>query len=411
MSVGSPALAAYSLILTSLNVRSVYRRAEQIEHESKYDVARTLVSLQQTPLELTRDERLLVLIPSNDQWRQGVVDRLNSRNAKSVATKAFVGSVVMAFTLTLVDSFVSLNDSTDAADEGLAVGTVWLWLLCLVIGWLWVPTFTCGELNSAVGRANQKAAKRAAKRSGRAANKAHGSAKSKVTDGLSKRVSIPKGSKKPVVDPVPEVDEENEKAEVESIQEDTELVEQESKPEADPLPGPTHRHSTVSFQFPIESHHGHGFFSFRNPTATHSVVSSSRSSAIFSISGKRKVIPETDRLFIPKDTFSSLNRDEIRLAAMFNYSRIMRYLVLVDDVLRVLDELTYERDEVGLSRKCLMLGVVSLIFNRKRGPSVGLLLRPREALCSLRGPSPRCSTRRFSPSFSIVEQSPQPRSS
>jgi hypothetical protein len=43
----------------------------------------------------------------------------------------------------------------------------------------------------------------------------------------------------------------------------------------------------------------------------------------------------------------------------------MRYLVLVDDVLRALDKLAREKDEVGLSRKRLMLEVVSLILNRE----------------------------------------------
>jgi hypothetical protein len=125
----------------------------------------------------------------------------------------------------------------------------------------------------------------------------------------------------------------------------------------------------------------------------------------YSIAAQSSIHPETDRLLIPKDEFSSLNRDELRLAATFNYSRIMRYFVLVDDVLRALDKLAREKEEVGLSRQCLVLEVVSLVLNRRRDLSLRLLpaLSPRGALCSLRERSSRCSTRRFSPLFSSAE--------
>ena len=410
MSVGSPALAAYSLILTSLNVRLVYRRAQQIRHESKYAVARTLVSLQQTPLELTRDKRLLVFIPINDHWRQEIVDRLNSRKAQSVAINSFVGSVIVAFVFTVVDSSLSLDDPTHGAADGHAVGTLWLWLLCLVIGWFWVPTFTCGELESAIGHVNQKAAKKAAKRIRQNATKVYYSAKAKITNRLPKRMPIPKGSKKVVVDPVPEVDKEKDKVEVESIQEDTKSVGQETELETNPLSNPTHHQFAVPWQSPAESHRDYSYFNISaNQTANQSAVSLSRSAAIYSIPVQSEIFPERDRLLIPTDGSGSLNRDEFRLAAMFNYSRIMRYLILVDDVLRALDKLT---DGVGLSGKRLMLEIISLILNRRRGISLEPLpLGPRGMLCSLQEHSSQCSLRRSSPLFSSAEQPPQPRSS
>jgi len=141
--VGSPALAAYSLALTSINARTVYHKAQRINHESKNSVARILVSLQQTSLELTRDERLLAFIPISDRWRLETVDCLGRQYAWSVATGSAVAWVLIAFIFTLIDSFVSLNNSTDGGPEGHALGTLWLWLLCLVISWLWVPASTC----------------------------------------------------------------------------------------------------------------------------------------------------------------------------------------------------------------------------------------------------------------------------
>jgi len=439
MSVGSPALAAYSLALTSLNARLVFRRAQRIKDKSRTDVARALVALQQTPLELTKDERLLAFIPTNDQWRQEIADRLSRRNAWSLATGSSVAWVVVAFLFTLVDSFVSLDDTIDGDSEGHAVGTLWLWLLCLVIGWLWVPTFTCGELKTAISHANQKAAKKAAKRIRQEAakkikqeaTKAYNSAKSKITR-LPKRVPLLKGPKKPVGD-LPEVPEENEK--VKEKEEDSKSVGEETEPNTSPLPNLARRQSTVSSQS-TESQQGGGHDQpgdNANPAAGQSVVSLPRSTAARSTAAESSIHPDKDRLLIPKGTFGSLNRDELRLAATFNYSRIMGYLVLVDDVLRALDKLTREKEEVGLSRKRLMLEVVSLILSRRSGTLNSLVLSrrrgtlkplifsrrngslkslpfsPRGKLCSLQERSLRCSMRRFSPLFSSVEHPPQPR--
>ena len=113
ISLGSPALAAYSPALTSLNTRLVYRRAQHIKHESSNTVARALVSLQQIPLELTRDERLLAFIPVNEQWQREIGDRLNRRYVWPVAVGSSVTWVVIAFIFTLVDSFIDIDVSSD----------------------------------------------------------------------------------------------------------------------------------------------------------------------------------------------------------------------------------------------------------------------------------------------------------
>jgi len=126
ISLGSPALAAYSLALTSLNTRLVYRRAQGIKHESRGVVARALISLQQIPLELTRNDRRLAFIPVKKQWKQEVTSRLNRRYFWPIAIGSSVTWVVIAFIFTLVDSFVDLDISSDGGAEGHAVGTLWL---------------------------------------------------------------------------------------------------------------------------------------------------------------------------------------------------------------------------------------------------------------------------------------------
>ena len=406
MSVGSPALAAYSLFLTSLNARSVYRRAHRIKHENKNALATALISLQQTPLELTRDERLLAFIPLNDQWRREIVERLRRRNAWSVATASSVAWVVIAFLFTLVDSFVTLHESAYGASEGHGVGTLWLWLLCLVIGWLWVPTFSCGELKSAIGHANRKAAKKAAKRVKQKATKAYSSAKTRITNRLPRRVPTPKVPK--IVAPTPDIGEEGEEMKLKQTQEVTEPFGQETEGKLYPFPDSTRHPSTVSFQLPTESQHDHDRTSLSvNPAADRSAISLPDSAAVHSIAAQSSIHPETDRLLIPRDDFGPLHRDEFRLAATFNYSRIMRYLVLVDEVLEALDKLSRKKDGVGPSSKRLILELVSLIPNRK-GTSLRPLPSPR-GLSSRMGRSSRCSTRRFSPSSSSAEQQLQPR--
>jgi len=364
ISVGSPALAAYSLMLTALNARLVYRRAQRIEHGSKGAVARALVSLQQVPLGLTRDERLLAFMSTGDQWRQEILDRLNRRHAWSITTSSFVGWVAVIFIFNLVDSFVSLDGSTDDASEGHAASTLWLWLLCLVIGWSWVPTFTCGELRSAIGLANQKAAGKAAKWIKKGANRVVSDTRAGITR-LPRRMTVLKGPRKDVTDPVPEVDKEYEKVKIESNQGDTRPAGQGARPKSDSFSNPSHNPSAVSFQLSPESHHGYDWHSASaDPVRTQSIVSVARSAAGYSIT-QSSIRPDRDRLLISKDPSHSLNRDEFRLAATFNYSRVMGYLTLVDDVVSALNKLAHGKEEVGLSKNCLILEVVSMILTEE----------------------------------------------
>ena len=328
MSVGSPALAAYSLVLTSLNARLVYARAKRCKHESRVEVAGALISLQQIPLELTEDERLLAFIPENDHWRNEIADRLNRRNAWSVAAATSVAWVVIAFLFTLIDSFVSLSNTDGEPSEGQAVGTLWLWLLCLVIGWLWVPTFTSGELKRAIGHANRRAVKKAAKRLKERAL----TSTRKITTRISRRVPILKGSKKAGTDPAL-----NEKSEG-SIKEDVKESGEGTDTNPNLLSVPTHE----------GEHHDH--LGVAHQAASRSVQTLPRSIAQSSIHHDK------DRLFNYKDV-GSLNSDERRCAATFNYSRVMRYLVLVDDVLMALDRLAREKEEVGISRSPQFLDV------------------------------------------------------
>jgi len=112
------------------------------------------------------------------------------------------------------------------------------------------------------------------------------------------------------------------------------------------LPGPSrHRLSAVSLQPPTESQQGHGYPSIGvNPTTNQDVASVTHSAAGNSVA-KNSIHPETDRLLIPMVYHNPLHRDEFRPSATFNYSRVMWYLTLVDDVWKALDRLAREKDE------------------------------------------------------------------
>ena len=164
MSVGSPALAAYSLMITSFNACMVYQKANAIDHKDKADLAKALVAIQQAPVQVTTEACLLESLCIDNQWRKEILERLNKKNAWSLVTGFSVAWVVIAFGFTLVDSFVALDDPSSGGSDGLAVGTLWLWLLCLVIGWLWVPIFPSSEVYAALRHANHETVSTAAKK-------------------------------------------------------------------------------------------------------------------------------------------------------------------------------------------------------------------------------------------------------
>jgi hypothetical protein len=403
MNLGSPALGAYSLVLTSLNARAVYHRVRASKTRYKKSVADALISVQQTSLELTGDAHALEFIQENHQWREEIQQRLSRKGIWSLATATSVAWVVIAFALTLVDSFVSANSPLDNTAEGHAVGTVWLALLCLVIGWMWVPIFDSGELKTALDFAN-KQAEVAAKQ----LRKTKEMARKFIKFARNKPANKPAQGVENQGNPGDAVQEPGQNANLSANPNGGEGADGPTVPQdkTDPIavtPAvPQDKTSPITVT-PITPQDK------TNPTAVGPTIAREKTD---STTGKPTVHQDktdsmTDELFISKD-LGSLNRDERRLSATFNYSRIMRYLVLVDDILGALDELARE---VGLSKERL-IKLVSLILNR--GGSLPwafpLWSRSRKSY-SLEERSRRCSTRRLWQSFSSAERPLQPRSS
>ena len=317
MSIGSPALAAYSLLLTSLNARSVYHRAKHVKYGNRTAVVKALTSLQQIPLELTKDQNLLNFIAINDQWRREI-ERLRPRNAWSVTTGSSVAWAAIAFLFALVDAFISI-DSVDDSYVGHALGTLWLWVLCLVIGWSWVPTFSSGQLKSVLDPTDQERLKAIQETAIKV-----GSATTKFADEIQKKLGVSQGSSTGSPD---------------------------ANQSAPDVACTTHlsfnpRMDELIPQTPIPLNRS--VLDVVRPTQPSSN-------------------PRMDELLIPQ-TPDSLNRDEHRLSATFNHSRIMRYLTLVDDVFKSLDKLAREKEVVSLLREHLVKVVSPISTEEKLCP-------------------------------------------
>ena len=160
LTVGSPTLAAYSLALTVLNGRWIARRFSSYNYPNTRNAIRILASLQQSPLQVSSDESLLsslVVLHENDEWWTELVVWLDYTYTWSISAAASIIWVVVAYLFTIIDSFIGDVEASLNAN-GQSVGSVWLWLLPVVVGWLQIsPKCDSVRLDQAVRRANRMA--------------------------------------------------------------------------------------------------------------------------------------------------------------------------------------------------------------------------------------------------------------
>jgi hypothetical protein len=155
LAVGSPTLAAFSLALTAVNTRWAYGRFSAIEYPNHENAAKALVYLQQVPLRLTTRDGLLaslIVLPENEDWWESLVDRLDQTHTWTIAAATSIAWVVIAFAFTIVDSFMTLGKNLTTNGQG--VGSLWVWLIPIVVGWLWIPVYSYDKLKAAIDKAN-----------------------------------------------------------------------------------------------------------------------------------------------------------------------------------------------------------------------------------------------------------------
>ncbi|KAG6843856.1 hypothetical protein H0H87_012351, partial [Tephrocybe sp. NHM501043] len=156
LTVGSPTLAAYSLALTVLNIRWIAQRFSSYSFPNTHQAVRILSSLQQSPLQINKDNSLLsslIILPSNDNWWNELIEWLDRTHSWSISAVASIAWVIIAYVFTVINTF-----STRELINGLHVGLLWMWLLPMVIGWLQIsPKCNTKELIKAMRRVNNVA--------------------------------------------------------------------------------------------------------------------------------------------------------------------------------------------------------------------------------------------------------------
>ncbi|KAF7327802.1 hypothetical protein MKEN_00360000 [Mycena kentingensis (nom. inval.)] len=162
LTVGSPTLAAYSLALTVLNGHWIAQRFSHLSCPNVRYAVKILSSLQQSPLQVDTENSLLaslIILPENDEYWQEPAEWLNYVHTWSIAAVASIIWVVLAYLFTVIDSFTGhIVTYSTLNSNGQAVGSVFLWLLPIVVAWLQIsPKCDDSRVSEAIKRANKLA--------------------------------------------------------------------------------------------------------------------------------------------------------------------------------------------------------------------------------------------------------------
>ena len=159
LTLGSPALAAYSLTLTVLNGRWITQLFSKYRYPNAKNAVRILRNLQQSPLRVDTDDVLLaslIMLPQNDAWWEELALWLEYPHTWSISVATSIAWAVFAYIFTIVHYLTQHPQNTKPHGDGVgSMGPLWLWLLSLVVGWLQLsPTCDSFRLHQAVDRAN-----------------------------------------------------------------------------------------------------------------------------------------------------------------------------------------------------------------------------------------------------------------
>ena len=142
MAIGSPALAGYSLAITRLNSRWLTRQLSYLHFPNKEHVPLVVSTLQHIPFRIDASGSLLpslIVLPQNDRYWKVLGVAAKRTRQWSIPVAMNIVWVIVAFALTIVDSFVDFDHFiTVPGDAGYSIVAAWTYLLPLVVGWLHV---------------------------------------------------------------------------------------------------------------------------------------------------------------------------------------------------------------------------------------------------------------------------------
>jgi hypothetical protein len=139
LTIGSPTLAIFSLMITVFNSRWIKWRFENIAYPNSNHAVVILDNLQESLLRVKQTSRnghlpLLastIVLPQNDQWWERGAATLEFTHTWTMANIASVGWAIIAYIFTIASM-----DPSNINVIGPAIACAWLWLLPVVVGWL-----------------------------------------------------------------------------------------------------------------------------------------------------------------------------------------------------------------------------------------------------------------------------------
>lgn len=137
MTIGSPALAAYSLQITHLNARWLGKAFLDLEFPNSKAISTVISAFQHVPIQISSDPGLLpslIVLPQNDGYWELLLKGVKKTRRWSIPLVMNFVWVIFAVLLTVIDSF----HSPLTGDVGYAIVATWTYLLPLIMGWLYV---------------------------------------------------------------------------------------------------------------------------------------------------------------------------------------------------------------------------------------------------------------------------------
>jgi len=156
ITMGSPALAAYSLQITHLNKGWITTSFLDVKYPNSQRIPTALSAFHHVPIRMSHRAPLLhslIVLPKNDEFW--------SRLAAANKTRRWSIPLVMSYVLVIFSVILTIMDSVTSpppGDTGYSIAAIWTFLLPLIIGWL---SIGCepepSHLRNSLDNANQKA--------------------------------------------------------------------------------------------------------------------------------------------------------------------------------------------------------------------------------------------------------------
>ena len=137
ITIGSPALAAYSLQITNLNTRWLSRAFLDVKYPNSKAIPTVISAFHHAPVQISPYPTLLpslIVLPQNDGYWNTLLRGVKKIRRWSIPLIMNFVWVTIGALLTLVGSF----DPSSPGDVGNGIVAIWIYLLPLIIGWMYV---------------------------------------------------------------------------------------------------------------------------------------------------------------------------------------------------------------------------------------------------------------------------------